>query len=542
MSVHNRTLFTVLVAGGLLATGLFGANARLSGDTYISPTAATTNYGTNGSLRVDTTGSASLIQFDLSTLPGGVTGSSVSKAVLRVFVNKLTSSGTFNVQYATSGWNEATVTSGTAPALGAMIQANVNAPLENAFITVDVTSAVQAWLNGTANNGFALTPIVGSKLIAAFDSKESTNTSHEPALDITLVGTGLQGPAGPQGPQGLTGATGAAGATGAQGSQGPVGPTGPAGSGGGGSTTAGSTSVNPLQLAVGYFGGNSRAQLAGPTVQVHSMAFDGHYMYIGGSSAQIGKMDVNGNTLASTTVSGISPTSVIKFMTFTGQSLVAVITTSTADQFILINPLTFVGTVLQTLPAGSVVAMAGDGYDYLLATPSLGQVQFFRTDGASDGAYPAPNPRGVAADANSMYWIDGTTNSIYISGGASPIAHPLGFSPNLLYYDGQSLWTSSGTKVMQIQMNAGNFTVANTTDLSTYGCPGGVDRFQATTTTVWVVCHDNSSRYNIFGLSRVDGSLVNYGSQAFGQVPTAFVFDGVFLWLGNALEGALFRF
>jgi hypothetical protein len=530
----------VLVAGSTLATGLFGANARLSGDTYISPTAATTNYGTNGSLRVDNTGSASLIQFDLSTLPGGVTGSSVSKAVLRLFVNKLGSTGTFNVQYATSAWNEATVTNGTAPSLGSMIQANVNVPLENAFVAIDVTAAVQAWLNGTANNGFALTPIAGSKMIAAFDSKEATNTSHEPTLDITLVGTGLQGPTGPQGPQGLTGATGAgvAGATGPQGIQGPVGPTGPAGSGGGGSV--GSSFVNPLQLAVGYFGSAARANFA-TAVPIHSMAFDGHSMYVGGSSAEISKFDLNGALLTQSTVSGIPSTSVIKFMAFNGQMLVAVVTTSSADEFVTISPLTFAATVLQTLPAGSVYAMAGDGFDYLLATPSLGQVQFFRTDGASDGAYPSPNPRGVAADATNMFWVDGTTNSIYVSGGISPVPVPLGFSPNLLYYDGQSLWTSSGTKVMQIQGFPTAFTVTNTTDLSTQGCPGGIDRFQATTTALWVICHDSTPGYHFLALSRVNGSVM---AEAAGStvLPTAFAFDGVFLWYGTAFNGNVFRF
>ncbi|MBS1806436.1 MAG: collagen-like protein [Acidobacteria bacterium] len=70
----------------------------------------------------------------------------------------------------------------------------------------------------------------------AFDSKESTNTSHQPELEIAI--TGPIGPQGPQGPTGLTGSigpagpagpTGATGAQGPQGSQGPIGLPGPAG-------------------------------------------------------------------------------------------------------------------------------------------------------------------------------------------------------------------------------------------------------------------------------------------------------------------------
>jgi hypothetical protein len=50
-----------------------------------------------------------------------------------------------------------------------------------------VTSAVQAWLNGSeANNGLAL--VANSKFNATFDSKESTTTSHPAELDIAFAG------------------------------------------------------------------------------------------------------------------------------------------------------------------------------------------------------------------------------------------------------------------------------------------------------------------------------------------------------------------
>jgi hypothetical protein len=78
-------------------------------------------------------------------------------------------------------------------------------------------------------------------VLVAFDSKESTTTSHPAMLTITLIAigpTGATGPTGPtgatgaagaQGPVGPTGAQGPAGATGAQGPQGAVGAQGPQG-------------------------------------------------------------------------------------------------------------------------------------------------------------------------------------------------------------------------------------------------------------------------------------------------------------------------
>jgi hypothetical protein len=90
------------------------------------------------------------------------------------------------------------------------------------YVVIDITSAVDDWLDGTqANDGIAL--VANTPLDASFDSKENTTFSHPPELDVVYNGNGAQGPTGPQGPTGTTGAQGPTGATG------PIGPAGPGG-------------------------------------------------------------------------------------------------------------------------------------------------------------------------------------------------------------------------------------------------------------------------------------------------------------------------
>ncbi|MGI4757725.1 MAG: DNRLRE domain-containing protein, partial [Janthinobacterium lividum] len=113
------------------------------------------------------------------------------------------------------------------------------------FVSIDVTSAVQQWMNSPSSNyGFALLSSDGNVL---FDSKENDQTAHSAHLEVSLVSqgavgptgatgpagpVGATGPAGPIGPAGATGLAGPIGATGATGLQGPPGATGPSGAAG----------------------------------------------------------------------------------------------------------------------------------------------------------------------------------------------------------------------------------------------------------------------------------------------------------------------
>jgi hypothetical protein len=221
-----RIASPVLVAFSLLLASNFslGQSAPPVGDTYTSTSATGTNYGAKTTLIVSTT-DKSYLQFSLAAVPPG---STVSKATLRLYVDAVTTAGSFDVYQATSTWAESTVTERTEPGLGASATGSHPVALTssslNQFVLIDITPLVQGWEEGTeANDGIALglTTAAGN---FSFDSKEATDTSHEPELEIVLTG-----PTGPQGTAGATGPIGPAGSTGAAGPQGPTGAAGPAG-------------------------------------------------------------------------------------------------------------------------------------------------------------------------------------------------------------------------------------------------------------------------------------------------------------------------
>jgi trimeric autotransporter adhesin len=157
-------------------------------DAFTNSAAPATNYGANVSLNVNSATEVSYILFNLDSLPPGA---SLSKATLKLFVNTVTNSGSFNVDFVTSSWAESTITSNTAPVIGSAIASNVPIAANgaNEYVLVDISPAVYEWLNGSQPNyGVAL--IANGGFNASFDSKENTTTSHAPELDIVLASGG----------------------------------------------------------------------------------------------------------------------------------------------------------------------------------------------------------------------------------------------------------------------------------------------------------------------------------------------------------------
>lgn len=255
-----------------VSSSAWGAQATLLADAHVNSALPTVNSGAISNLDVGG-GYTTFLQFDLSMLPPGTTAAKVSRAVLRLYVNRVTTAGPLTLAPATGAWGEYSVTYATAPSTGNSI-GQFSVSQAGAFVAIDVTSQVQDWItNPATNNGFALS---AASAAVQFDSKENDQTAHPAMLDIELVdagpvgatgatgatgsqgqqgpvgaaGTpGIVGPAGPAGlagaagaigPQGLTGpagpqgpiGTGAAGAMGPQGLTGPIGPQGPAGTSG----------------------------------------------------------------------------------------------------------------------------------------------------------------------------------------------------------------------------------------------------------------------------------------------------------------------
>lgn len=221
-----------------LGSSAFAADIPLNADAYVSTAAPTANYGAASTLNVAPNASA-LLRFDLSALPNATLPSHVLKATLVLYVNRIGSAGTVDVQTVGSAWGESTVTANTAPVNernGSPSSADVNTAGQ--YVTIDVTDKVVSLLtSGDARNyGFSIQPSASAPNTAVFfDSKENTLTGHAARLELVLASAGPAGPMGPtgltglQGPQGVKGDTGPIGATGAQGPKGDTGPTGPTG-------------------------------------------------------------------------------------------------------------------------------------------------------------------------------------------------------------------------------------------------------------------------------------------------------------------------
>jgi len=142
-----------VLLGVLFLGNLATAQVPPSQDAFISPAKRTTNYGTSGSLAVQAGGGITLIQFDLSSLPSGVTSSQLNKGTLSLFVTGFTTGGTFDVYLVNAPWSEASVTFNSAPALGTLVVpgVSISASAKNNFIQLDVTSALKQWISGTPN-------------------------------------------------------------------------------------------------------------------------------------------------------------------------------------------------------------------------------------------------------------------------------------------------------------------------------------------------------------------------------------------------------
>jgi hypothetical protein len=265
-------LLTIALAAFSTGSAAHATEVALTGDAAVNPTRATTNFGTLANLYVGN-GSTAFIQFDLSTLPAGITSSQVSRAILTVFINRVNTGGAVSLSPVTSAWTEAGVTYATSPTIGSVVN-SFTAATAGQYVTLDVTALVQGWVTAPGTNfGLALSAASANVLL---DSKENDETGHAAKLDITITSMGATGAQGIQGIQGLLGLIGVTGAQGIQGIvgvqgiqgiQGMVGTTGVTGATGsiGATGATGSTGTIGLTGASGTPGATGIAGATGIT-------------------------------------------------------------------------------------------------------------------------------------------------------------------------------------------------------------------------------------------------------------------------------------
>ena len=149
----KRIILRSIIAGSLLAgsaISAFGQGPTVAADTYLQSGAnASVNFGALASVVVGPGGAAptqnrGLVQFDLSGM-SGVPGSNVQKAVLWLYVSRVTTAGAIDVYDVTSAWGENTVTWNASPVAGA-IQGTIPVSAANQWVGLDITTEVQMWL------------------------------------------------------------------------------------------------------------------------------------------------------------------------------------------------------------------------------------------------------------------------------------------------------------------------------------------------------------------------------------------------------------
>src|SRR5688500_7205708 len=111
MTTHKALSQYMKLGAAFVAIGLwnpteaFALLASPSGDTYVKSSVAK-NQGKRRSLIVGAGGTAtSLITFDLTNLPVGTTGTSVTKATVKIYTRKVTKGGEMKFMACLSPWD-----------------------------------------------------------------------------------------------------------------------------------------------------------------------------------------------------------------------------------------------------------------------------------------------------------------------------------------------------------------------------------------------------------------------------------------------------
>ena len=211
-----RSAFTAVLAalGAVVPSG--ATVIPVQADATISATYPQTNFGGTANLVVDPSNQA-VLQFSLGALPAGTTSAQISRALLIVYVNRVNTAGTVDLNGLSNTFNESALTYSSAPALSPSFL-SAQTVGGSGYVTYDVTSNLQSLVGNSTTAGYALTSTGQASVL--LDSKENDATAHAAFLDVTLVSQGPQGVPGPTGPNGTNGANGSNGTPGTNGTNG----------------------------------------------------------------------------------------------------------------------------------------------------------------------------------------------------------------------------------------------------------------------------------------------------------------------------------
>ena len=163
-------------------------------DSYVSSGSTSSNFGSATTLNVQASGvlgsdMRTFVEFSLSScsIPAS---SLVTAASLELYLYGAPNAGrTYDVHRVTASWTETGITWNNQPGTVASATASVSTgTTNNVTLTWDVTSDVQAFVDGTANNGWRIRDQDENPLLTQlgqFRSAEHGTASQRPILQIT---------------------------------------------------------------------------------------------------------------------------------------------------------------------------------------------------------------------------------------------------------------------------------------------------------------------------------------------------------------------
>jgi hypothetical protein len=130
----------------------------------------------------------SLLQFDLASIPNGASVSNAQLVLCFASIAPSAAGRTHELNRPTSGWTETTVTWNNQPGGNSGQAVTWTIPSIPGCVSLDVTSSLQAWVGGTANNGWRITDEdEGTAQHVEYVTREDPVSGLRPTLNVTYA-------------------------------------------------------------------------------------------------------------------------------------------------------------------------------------------------------------------------------------------------------------------------------------------------------------------------------------------------------------------
>ena len=168
-----------------LTTASFGADA----DAKVKEIEPSTNFGTQNMTVKSLSGNhhRSLVRFDISSIPAASTVTSATLTLCVVNASASAIGSIHEVRRVTAVWGETTTTWNNQPSVSASVTGTITAPDSPSCVNLAVTSDVQAWVDGTANNGWRVSNQDEGIGTIKYGTREHSSASSRPKLEVTYT-------------------------------------------------------------------------------------------------------------------------------------------------------------------------------------------------------------------------------------------------------------------------------------------------------------------------------------------------------------------